>query len=167
MLGAGTCELRPISLPPTLRGFQVEAIHRSDSPEGRPAISPRDANAGEISLGDAERGPRRIVSEQAGNSRDFRPAGPLRSEQVSIPSVDTSAPAAIVVEARVPSHAEPARPPRPRPPAPPEATIHVTIGRIEVRATPPGAPTAPRERQAPTVMSLEDYLRRRARGSGQ
>jgi len=46
--------------------------------------------------------------------------------------------------------------PDPQPPAPP--TIHVTIGRIEVRATPPPAPVT---RSAPTAstMSLEDYLR--------
>ena len=46
------------------------------------------------------------------------------------------------------------------PPAPP--TIHVTIGRIEVRATQPPAPV---RRSAPTAstMSLEDYLRSRTR----
>jgi len=50
--------------------------------------------------------------------------------------------------------------PDPQPPAPP--TIHVTIGRIEVRATQPPAPV---RRSAPTAstMSLEDYLRSRTR----
>jgi len=39
-------------------------------------------------------------------------------------------------------------------------TIQVTIGRIEVRATP--TPTqSPAERTAPAVMSLEEYLRQR------
>ena len=44
---------------------------------------------------------------------------------------------------------------------PVEATIHVSIGRIEVRAT----PTAPARERAPAaspVMSLEEYLRTRA-----
>ena len=49
------------------------------------------------------------------------------------------------------------------PPAAPPPTIHVTIGRIEVRATPPAAP--PRKTTAqPPVMSLEDYMRQRAEG---
>jgi hypothetical protein len=43
----------------------------------------------------------------------------------------------------------------------PAPTIHVTIGRIEIRATPaapaPARPAAPR----PPGMSLDDYLRRR------
>ncbi len=41
--------------------------------------------------------------------------------------------------------------------------IHVTIGRVEVRATPP--PTGSRAKAAlPPVMSLEEYLGRRAAG---
>ena len=54
-----------------------------------------------------------------------------------------------------------------RPPAP-EATeqpptIQVTIGRIEVRATP--APTAPAPgRRAAPIMTLEEYLRQRSNG---
>jgi hypothetical protein len=44
------------------------------------------------------------------------------------------------------------------------STVHVTIGRVEVRATLP-APTGARVRPAaPPVMSLEDYLGRRAAG---
>ena len=42
-------------------------------------------------------------------------------------------------------------------------TIQVTIGRIEVRATPPPAPRQ-KARPGPTVMSAEDYLHQRARG---
>jgi hypothetical protein len=57
--------------------------------------------------------------------------------------------------------AEPPPPVRREAPAP---TIHVSIGRIEVRANP--APKAPlRERpSAPAAVSLEDYLRRRSKG---
>lgn len=45
-------------------------------------------------------------------------------------------------------------------------TVHVTIGRIEVRATPPAIPTVPTQRQSsgPAVKSLDDYLRQRAKG---
>jgi hypothetical protein len=55
----------------------------------------------------------------------------------------------------------------PAPPVPsaaaaqPEPTIQVTIGRIEVRATPPAQPP-PKQRSAPPVMSLEEYLRQRS-----
>jgi len=50
--------------------------------------------------------------------------------------------------------------PRSQPPAP---TIQVTIGRIEVRATPPPTP-ARRPRTEPTSTTLDEYLKRRASG---
>jgi hypothetical protein len=40
----------------------------------------------------------------------------------------------------------------------PSPTIQVTIGRIEVRATPPASPPK-RKRAAPVAMSLDEYLR--------
>lgn len=44
-------------------------------------------------------------------------------------------------------------------------SIQVTIGRVEVRATPPPAPPAPaRQAPTPTVRSLDDYLRQREEG---
>jgi len=42
-------------------------------------------------------------------------------------------------------------------------TIQVTIGRIEVRATPPAAPV-PKSRPASPTLSLDDYLRQRNEG---
>lgn len=45
----------------------------------------------------------------------------------------------------------------------PMPTIQVTIGRIEVKATPPPAPSR-KQTSAPAIMSLEDYLRQRAGG---
>jgi hypothetical protein len=63
----------------------------------------------------------------------------------------------VVPAARRAPEAEPTRASAPAP------TIHVTIGRIEVRAsTPPAKPV--RGPKAATVMSLEEYLRRRAKG---
>jgi len=49
-------------------------------------------------------------------------------------------------------------------PSPP--IIQVTIGRIEVRATAPAAPSVPqrRRRPVPAAMSLDDYLERNAGG---
>lgn len=46
---------------------------------------------------------------------------------------------------------------------PPAPTIHVTIGRVEVRATGPAAP-APKPWSAPQTMSLDEYLRKRSGG---
>jgi hypothetical protein len=43
-----------------------------------------------------------------------------------------------------------------------EPDVHVTIGRVEVRATPPLPP--PMRRNAPQPMSLDEYLRRRTSG---
>lgn len=43
-------------------------------------------------------------------------------------------------------------------------TIQVTIGRIEVRATPPAPTRAPAARTAPSVMSLDDYVNQRSKG---
>jgi hypothetical protein len=50
----------------------------------------------------------------------------------------------------------------PSPPA--EQVINVTIGRIEVRATAAPSPPARATNQKPPVMSLDEYLRRRASG---
>jgi hypothetical protein len=50
-----------------------------------------------------------------------------------------------------------------QPSSPPTPTINVTIGRIEVRATPPVAPPT-KQRPKPTVMGLEEYLHQRAKG---
>lgn len=43
-------------------------------------------------------------------------------------------------------------------------TIQVTIGRIEVRATPPPTTLPQRQRSGPPVMGLEEYLTQRAKG---
>lgn len=73
-------------------------------------------------------------------------------------------PAAMSVQPRLPTHGEPAEPASAEPPTP---IIQVTIGRIDVRATPAPAAPAQRQRATPPVMGLDDYLRQRAkRGSG-
>lgn len=48
--------------------------------------------------------------------------------------------------------------------APPETVVNVAIGRIEVRATPAQASRRERE-QGPKVMTLDDYLQQRSRGT--
>ncbi|HEV2829176.1 MAG TPA: hypothetical protein VGW76_16385 [Pyrinomonadaceae bacterium] len=53
-----------------------------------------------------------------------------------------------------------------RPAIQPQPTVHVTIGRIEVRAVQSSQP-ASRSRAATPVMNLDDYLRRRSQGGRQ
>ena len=45
-------------------------------------------------------------------------------------------------------------------PAAAEPVVHVSIGRLEVRASPAAAPAPPR-RDMPAPRSLDDYLRQR------
>jgi hypothetical protein len=67
-----------------------------------------------------------------------------------------------VVQPRVERAAPAPLPGVPEAPAPAAPIIHVTIGRIEVRATAPQAAAAPARRaSAPAVMTLDEYLRRR------
>jgi hypothetical protein len=84
------------------------------------------------------------------------------TQGVSSPIVAT-----IVARPQVVPYVKPTTPPTmSEPTAAPELapTIQVTIGRIEVRATPPPAPSPQRQRVAPPVMSLDEYLRQRASG---
>ncbi|MFD9359330.1 hypothetical protein [Streptomyces sp. NPDC060031] len=73
-----------------------------------------------------------------------------------------------------PVEARAARPERTRrpaaAPAPEETTVHITIGRLEIRSNPPRtaaaaeAATARRQPRQPAV-PLEEYLRRRSGGA--
>jgi hypothetical protein len=54
----------------------------------------------------------------------------------------------------------------PQSPATPVPTINVTIGRVEIRAVPPPAQQRAKPKPA-TVLSLDDYLRQRAKGAAQ
>jgi hypothetical protein len=47
--------------------------------------------------------------------------------------------------------------------AEPAPVIHVTIGRVEVRAAAPAGPAPARGSSAPAVPTLAEYLRRRDR----
>ena len=48
----------------------------------------------------------------------------------------------------------------------PAPTINVTIGRVEIRATSPAPPPQRARPKSANVLSLEDYLRQRAKGGG-
>jgi hypothetical protein len=75
-----------------------------------------------------------------------------------VPKVTLASPAPAAAPLRIP--------PEPRSSAaPPEPTIQVTIGRLEVRATPAPAAAAASNRKgaAPPALALEEYLNRRSR----
>jgi hypothetical protein len=85
------------------------------------------------------------------------------------PDAEPAAPRAVVPkilhrETAAPAHAERAQPaPQPHAAQTPPA-IHVTIGRVEVRAvTPPAARPAPQPKPVKPAMSLADYLEQRNR----
>ncbi|MBX3057990.1 MAG: hypothetical protein KF770_16105 [Anaerolineae bacterium] len=106
-----------------------------------------------------------IVREQP-----IQPLPPVAAAPVGVPepaSQPTTDPAAIRPEqikpfipanGRAPHHPPPVTPPEPAP------TVHITIGRIEVRATPPPPAKAAQKQPRTPVLSLDDYLRQRNGG---
>lgn len=117
--------------------------------------APHQDKAGEVeTMGMPRSGPaegeRHTALEPAITRPEPRPA------EGSLPA----AAAAVTARPRVRPYLEP-MPPAPAPAAAQlEPTIQVTIGRIEVRATPPAQP--PKQRSEPPVMSLDEYLRQRS-----
>lgn len=101
------------------------------------------------------------------------PASDVNASRSSVvPSVDASpqpqprgAQTGMLVEPRLPGDSDHQRQPAQAPAAP---TVHVTIGRIELRAAAPAAAPAPsRNAGKAPALSLSDYLERRAKaGSG-
>lgn len=126
------------------KGVEESAItgyHRSDQIE---TIEERSANS-------------RTNPTRAESTLDIKPA--VLARVITQPQVVSASPVLPGSPAKgaadgFDTHQEPQSPP----------TIHVTIGRIEVRATPaPTATATGKSRQAP-VVSLDDYLRQRNRG---
>lgn len=85
------------------------------------------------------------------SGQPLAPAGPLTT--MMAPAIVKLAPRAALADPTPASDA----------PAP---VIQVTIGRIEVRATPPAARSAKTASSSTPLMSLDEYLRRRAKGGG-
>jgi hypothetical protein len=81
---------------------------------------------------------------------------------VRAPGSDRADPAKAILAPRLPQHPLPAATQASNA-NPSEPVVHVTIGRVEIRAVP--APPAPK-RAAPTkpALSLSDYLQRRGGG---
>lgn len=96
-------------------------------------------------------------------------AGPASREPVSAASVAPSpspkaAPAAAVVPSRIVASPRILPTPARRERAEEAPSIHVTIGRVEIRATTPAEPRASRTRAPSTGPALDEYLRRRGKG---
>jgi hypothetical protein len=104
--------------------------------------------------------PRGEVSTEKGQT--VQP--PVSRKESSPPvAIQPVRPAKTIVEPRVTPHIETSRPAvAPSPAGPPETVIHVTIGRIEVRATPETSPARKASTAVP-VTGLDEYLRSRAK----
>jgi hypothetical protein len=105
-----------------------------------------------------------VYSSQAAERTILRPANPAGALEWS--DIGQSVvPTAQAVQPQLPARpVERAGPPWPQERTPPtEPTIQVTIGRVEVRAT-PSAPVATARKPTAPVMSLDEYLRSRTGG---
>lgn len=142
-------------------GVELGSETRSEQ-QLAPAVDPRGTRDGEARALAADRTPRREVARepQAGDPGPARAPVVVREASAVEPLVPRIA--AVLPPAILPriARATPARTPLPARLAA-ETTVHVSIGRIEVRATPPAA--QPRREPAPSaVMSLGAYLNSRA-----
>lgn len=139
---------RPAPAPLVARPQAAAQPLRSTAPVAR-ADEMRDDGAPPPAMSDAPALPQRRLPP------DAEPAAP-RAVVPEILRRETAAP----VHAE-PQHAQPA--PQPHAAQTPPA-IHVTIGRVEVRAvTPPAARPAPQPKPVKPAMSLADYLEQRNR----
>ena len=153
----------PRSAPPTVPGADERRVQpRVDAPVEHAAESRvrRDPTVREPA-DDASR--RAAPRDRASGEPERAPArGAVRTTPELVPAAARVArePSAPAILPRV-VRAAPQRTPLPAPPPAAETTIHVSIGRIEVRATPPPADRR-REAAPPAVMSLGEYLSSRA-----
>ena len=131
------------------------AIAHPDHPQPRTAFQPPTRQDISVSSPLSPRAPQDTgIGGEASKGTPPQPPQPSKRE--------TPAP---ILQPRV-TVAEPAPPPVRREAPPPAPTIQVTIGRIEVRATPAAkAPVVERQAARPAV-DLEEYLRQRSRGTG-
>jgi hypothetical protein len=163
----------PMASPPLPAHSQIEPwpTYTSLAQERQPSAAPRHTTPAdvEVSLARPDREVARPSSQPAMQQTNWHAAAPAVPSQPS----ERSPEPAIVPARRAP--VEPiGAPAQPRPAAEPPAarvdatappapapTIHVTIGRVEVRANLPAAsqPAAPRRGSA---ISLDDYLQQQA-----
>jgi hypothetical protein len=167
VVAAGTSDVHaPAAARPeeTNRAGDVEPRSQT-RPEQRlaPAVEPRGRREDEARALAVDHTPRREVAREAqpGDRAPVRAHAGVRE----VPAVEPVVPriAAVVPPAIQPRivRATPARTPLAAAPRAAETTIHVSIGRIEVRATPPAIQRG-RQAAPPAVMSLGAYLSARA-----
>ena len=116
---------------------QQSAVRRIQQESDHEMLTPPSSGDGEI-----YHLPPRVTAERNRESMREPPIQPISIEQIVSP------------EKTPPRASEPAEP----------AVIRVTIGRIEVRATTPPLPAAPRTRPQGPVLTLDDYLKQRNGG---
>jgi hypothetical protein len=158
--------LRPTDLPQAAGGeapplpVRERLIERIVIREHEPAAGAKDAPAGPLRAGGGYPQPPVSSPPEPPTRRDLLPVAQPVIVQPRIRPVPE--------ELRQPATAQAAQPAGTPGPAreEPATTIHVTIGRIEVRAAQPVAPVQ-KPRPQPAVMSLDQYLTQRARGGDQ
>jgi len=155
-------------LEPTIQHVVVERVA---TPEVRRPAAARDESSAAPPRSAAWSGQRQptlepaiqqIVVERAVSPEEPPPTTAPRPEPLSVETTRPLTPATVVAQPHVTPYVEPAAPVPAEPAATPgpTPTIQVTIGRVEVQATPP-APTPKNQRPKPPVMSLDEYLRQR------
>ena len=137
--------------------LQADAAPRAEA--GRAAAAVEAVVRAEVRTEAAERRAERAAARTASAER-MAEAEEARAEEARGTALVQQRSRTVPVAATV---AQPQRPAAPQPQAAPERpVVHVTIGRIEVRAvTPPVAPQPqPAPGWQPPVLSLDDYLKR-------
>jgi len=140
---------RQALLEPAIQPREIEDLPCPEAPDAKNAIG---AETQAISSQDT-----------AGNENQ----GPVRQPiPHPKPAIVQETPDRVVAQPHVNRYVEPASPAGFKSKASPEPppTIQVTIGRVEVRATPPPEPQSKKERPKPAVMSRDEYLSMRAKG---
>lgn len=104
------------------------------------------------------------VVQQRTTERVVTPAESLPTVPPRLEPPPTTIQSSDIVQPQVRPYVKPVAPVLAQPPiSEPTPVIQITIGRIEVRATPPSTPPQ-KQRTAPPVMNLEEYLRHRTKG---
>lgn len=143
--------------------------HRANQPD-----PDRDANLGNdrvvigVAAGAAGKGPSKTSVAEKLQAEADATTGAEESYHALVAAIGRPSPGVIrpsTVKRIVPLGAEALPQNGPIERSEPTTTVHVRIGRVEVRAVPPKPPTPKRHPKAP-VMSLDEYLGQQARGGG-
>ncbi len=160
-----------IQPPPGLRhGDSASASKPLVGESVRPPDRPRDT----AEIPGLEQRIRSAVSDALAGEilQHARQDRPTPSRQEAAGEVQPAAPTLVIAQPQVAVAARPATvdaaaagKPKAQQEPPPAPTIHVTIGRIEVRATPTPSSVSPSRSKPASTMSLDDYLRQKDGGS--